>query len=61
MLSLTDNTIIEYFVDEYYSNEHERTIRFDDPQINIIWGINNPILSEKDSNALFVNELDYFF
>jgi len=40
-----------YKVDEYYSKEHDRSIRFDDKTIGINWGIDDPVLSEKDRNA----------
>lgn len=50
-LTLTDNVEVQYKVDEYYSQEHDRSIRFDDPEVNVDWGIENPILSDKDLNA----------
>jgi dTDP-4-dehydrorhamnose 3,5-epimerase len=55
-LTLTENTEVQYKVDEYYAPEYDRSIRFDDPEINVEWGIEDPILSEKDKNApLFKN------
>jgi dTDP-4-dehydrorhamnose 3,5-epimerase len=56
-LTLTDDVELQYKVDQYYSPEHDRTIRFDDPKLNINWGINEPILSEKDSKASFLNNI----
>ena len=50
-LTLTDNTEVQYKVDEYYSSENDRCIRFDDEQISVAWGIGNPILSQKDLEA----------
>ena len=52
-LTITDDVEVQYKVDEYYSKEHDRSIRFDDPEIGIDWGIENPILSQKDLNAHF--------
>ena len=40
---------------------HERSLRFDDPQIGIDWQITDPenvILSEKDKNAPLLAEAD---
>jgi dTDP-4-dehydrorhamnose 3,5-epimerase len=55
-LTLSNNTEVQYKVDEYYAPEYDRSIRFDDPEINVEWGIEDPILSEKDKNApLFKN------
>ncbi|MBE3101380.1 MAG: dTDP-4-dehydrorhamnose reductase [Firmicutes bacterium] len=60
-LTITDDVEVEYKVDEYYSQEHDRTIRFDDPEIDIDWGISNPILSQKDLNAPFLKDSDANF
>ena len=65
-LTLTDNVEVQYKVDEYYSKEHDRSIRFDDPEINIEWhlekyGITEPILSEKDKNAPYLKDSDINF
>ena len=43
-LTLSDNSEVQYKVDEYYAPEYDRSIRFDDPEINVDWGIENPIL-----------------
>lgn len=60
-ITLTDNVEVQYKVDEYYSPEHDRSIRFDDPEINVDWGIESPILSEKDLNAPMLSESDAKF
>jgi len=60
-VTLTDNVEIQYKVDELYSPEHDRSIRWDDPAIGIDWGIENPILSEKDRNAPFLTDSDFNF
>jgi len=60
-VTLTDNVEIQYKVDEYYSPENDRSIRFDDPEINVDWGIENPILSEKDINAPLLKDSDSNF
>lgn len=60
-LTLTDDVEVQYKVDEYYSSEYDRSIRFDDPEIGVVWGVYNPILSDKDLNAPFLKESDINF
>lgn len=60
-LTLTDNVELVYKVDNPYSMENDRSIRFDDPSIGIDWGIDNPVLSDKDKNAPLVGESDCNF
>ncbi len=60
-LTLTDDVEVQYKVDEYYSKENDRSIRFDDPEIGIKWGIEKPILSDKDINASFLKDSDANF
>lgn len=49
--TLTDNTIFFYDCTNVYNRESEGSIRWNDPELNIDWGIENPILSQKDSEA----------
>jgi len=49
--TLTDNTLFYYDCTETYHKESEGSLRWNDPDLNIDWGVNNPILSEKDANA----------
>ena len=60
-LTVTDDVEVQYKVDEYYSKEHDRSIKYNDPELGIEWGIEQPILSEKDSNAPFLKESDVNF
>jgi len=60
-LTLTDDVEVQYKVDEYYAPECDRSIRFDDPEIGVEWGNNNPILSEKDLNAPLFSDSDVDF
>ncbi len=50
-VTLEDNTEVSYKVDEYYMHEYDGSILYNDPEINIDWGVDNPILSDKDSKA----------
>lgn len=60
-LTLTPNAEFFYKVDEYYSPENDRSIRFDDPEIGIDWNTKNPIVSDKDKNAPFLKDSDVNF
>lgn len=60
-LTLTDNAEFVYKVDNDYSKECDRSIRFDDPAIGVDWGISNPILSDKDLNAPLLADSDCNF
>jgi len=47
-ITLTDNTEAMYFVDEFYSPETERGIRYDDPKFQIGWPAQPTLVSDKD-------------
>ena len=57
-LTLTDDVEFCYKVDNLYSKECDRSIRFDDPQIGVNWRIIDPILSEKDLSAPLLADSD---
>jgi len=50
-LTLEDDTIFAYKCSTYYQKQSERTILWNDPVLNIEWGIDNPILSNKDKEG----------
>lgn len=60
-LTLTDDVEFCYKVDNLYSKECDRGVRFDDPSIGIHWGISDPILSQKDKQAPTLEESDCNF
>ena len=60
-LTLTDDVIFCYKVDTLYSKECDRSIRFDDPDISVDWGISDPVLSEKDLSAPWLKDSDCNF
>lgn len=60
-VALTDEVEFLYKVDEVYSKENDRSIRFDDPQIGVEWGVENPILSQKDIDAPLLKDSDCNF
>ncbi|MEF9863772.1 MAG: dTDP-4-dehydrorhamnose 3,5-epimerase [Christensenellaceae bacterium] len=60
-LTLTDDVEIQYKVDAVYSKECDRSIRFDDVELGVDWGIANPILSQKDLDAPLLCDSDADF
>lgn len=60
-LTLTDNVNFLYKADNYYNYENDRSIIWSDPQINIDWGITNPMLSKKDEMAPTLKDSDVEF
>ena len=55
-VTLRDNTIFNYKCTNYYNKASEDGILWNDKDLNINWGVENPILSEKDeNNQLFKN------
>jgi dTDP-4-dehydrorhamnose 3,5-epimerase len=56
-LTLTDNAEVVYKTDNYYSFEHDGAVLWSDPEIGIDWGVDRPILSDKDKNAPLLKEI----
>ena len=48
---LSDTADFEYKCTDYYDPSDEASILWNDPDLNILWPIDNPILSEKDASA----------
>lgn len=61
ILTLTDNVEVYYKIDNHYHKESEGFLNFNDPEINIDWGIPNPTLIERDANAPFLKDIDINF
>lgn len=60
-ISLEDNTEGQYKVDELYEPKYDRAILWSDPELNIDWGTDKVIVSEKDKNAPLLKESDVNF
>lgn len=60
-VTLTDDVEFCYKVDNLYSKQCDRSIRFDDPQIAVNWEINDPFLSDKDLSAPQLKDSDCNF
>lgn len=61
-LTLEDNTEVVYKVTDSYSPSHDRSIRYDDPQINIDWPTEglDLVLSDKDRVAPLLSDAETF-
>ena len=62
-LALSDNVGLAYKCTDYYAPEHERVIRWDDPDIGIDWPLPDgaePILSARDAAAASFRDADTY-
>ena len=64
-ISLEDNTEVLYKTTEYWYKSYDRSIRWNDPFLNINWPFDkkikvNPILTSKDRNAPLLKDADIF-
>ena len=55
-LVLSDTAEIIYKCTREYAPEHEGGIRWNDPQLAIKWGIDNPVLSPRDAGLPFFRD-----
>lgn len=62
-VTLEPDTEVVYKVTNYYSPEHDRSIRFSDPEIGVEWpSLDTPLqLSQKDRDAPFLAAVDTGF
>ncbi|KLU64366.1 dTDP-4-dehydrorhamnose 3,5-epimerase [Desulfosporosinus acididurans] len=60
-LTLTNDVEFLYKADNYYCPEADRNIFWNDEELKIVWGIDNPILSERDAKAPRLSESDTDF
>lgn len=60
-VTLGDNVMVQYKVDNLYSKECDRGIQWKDDSIGVEWGIESPILSQKDINSPLLKDSDANF
>ena len=60
-VTLTDEVEFLYKADNYYAPEADGGIRWNDPEIGVDWGVENPILSAKDEKNPLLNDLGIIF
>lgn len=63
MTALEDNSLLSYKTTNEYSKPHERGIRWDDPEIGIVWPSDSSglIISEKDQQHPLLKDADINF
>ena len=57
-VTLEEHTIFFYKCTNVYNKESEGSLAWNDPDLNIDWQIDNPILAEKDRKAPFLKGFD---
>ena len=60
-VTLTDDVEFLYKADNYYAPEVDAGVRWNDPDIGVAWGVENPILSEKDKKNPFLKDCRELF
>lgn len=60
-VTLTDDVEFLYKADNYYAPEADAGIRWNDPDIGVEWGVENPVLSEKDKTNPFLKDCGELF
>lgn len=55
---LSEDAHVLYKVSASYDPQHEKGFRWDDPQINIKWPVEHPLVSERDQQAPFFHEIE---
>lgn len=60
-VTLTDDVELLYKADDYYEPDCDRSVSFSDPLFGIDWGVEEPILSDKDKNAPLFKDSDVAF
>ena len=59
-VTLTDDVEFLYKADNYYAPEADAGIRWNDPEIDVEWGVEEPILSEKDKKNPFLKDCECY-
>ena len=54
---LSKTCTLYYRCTNYRNKQSETTLRWDDPELDINWMVKKPILSEKDKNGKFLNNI----
>lgn len=61
--TLSDWAEVHYKATDYYAPKWERSLRWDDPQVGVVWPLadgRKPLLSNKDAEAPLLQDADVF-
>jgi dTDP-4-dehydrorhamnose 3,5-epimerase len=53
-LSLSDNVVMSFKIDQYFDSNLSKSISYKDPEINLNIQINEDLISDQDKNAPFL-------
>jgi len=56
-LVLSETALFQYKCTEIYSPQDEMALRWDDPEVGILWPTKNPLISERDAKALHLRDI----
>lgn len=56
---VSDTALFHYKCTEFYDRASEGAVRWNDPSIGIKWPVSDPILSQKDAEAPFLDEIPH--
>jgi dTDP-4-dehydrorhamnose 3,5-epimerase len=62
-LALTDGAEVQYKTTDFYSPDHERTIRWDDPAVGVVWPterVGRVLVSERDEASPLLVDAEVF-
>ncbi len=55
-----DHAVFLYKTTEYWAAQHERTIVWNDPSLNITWPVSDPVVNAKDTAGLLFSKAPTF-
>ena len=58
---LSEEAVFHYKCTNFYNKEAERTILFNDSELNIYWHVDEPIISAKDIQGVSFNKINKDF
>jgi dTDP-4-dehydrorhamnose 3,5-epimerase len=56
-VALRENTIFAYKCTDYYHKDSEKCIAWNDPDLNIDWGFDSPLVSDKDKQGMLFKNI----
>lgn len=59
-LALTEHAEFQYKCTNYYDPTDQHIIRWNDPDLNLLWGVEMPVVSERDAQGLALAQAKLF-